>query len=125
MHELSITQAILDTALLYAEQAHAKTIRALDLRVGALSGIVPDSLRFYFDLINKGTLAEDARLEIELVPPRARCRACGAEYDFPFEADVAGAWLAQLESLELCVCGQRDYELSGGTGCYLDSMDVE
>ncbi len=125
MHELSITQAILDTALRHAEQAHVKAIRTLHLRVGALSGIVPDSVRFYFDLISKGTGAEGARLEIELVLPRARCRACGAEYDLAFEAEAAGAWLAQLGSLESCACGQRDYELSGGTGCHLDSMDVE
>jgi hydrogenase nickel incorporation protein HypA/HybF len=108
MHELSITQSILDTALRHAEQAHAKAIRALSLRVGALSGIVPDSLRFYFEFINKGTLAEGARLEIELVPPHARCRACGAERDFSGGAD-----------------GVEAFELSGGTGCYLDSMDVE
>jgi hydrogenase nickel incorporation protein HypA/HybF len=125
MHELSITQAILDTALRHAEQAHVKTIRALDLRVGALSGIVPDSLRFYFDLINKGTLAEGARLAIELVPPRARCRACGVERDLSCEAEGVEVWLAQLKPLEPCACGQRAYELSGGTGCYLDSMDVE
>jgi hydrogenase nickel incorporation protein HypA/HybF len=125
MHELSITQAILDTALRHAEQAHVKTIRALDLRVGALSGILGESVEFYFELISRETLAEGALLRIEVVPPRARCRACGAEYDFPFEADVAEAWLAQLGSLERCACGQRAYELSGGTGCYLDSIDVE
>jgi len=125
MHELSITQAILDTALRHAEQAHVKTIRALDLRVGALSGIVDESIRFYFEMVSRDTLAEGALLRIEVVPPHARCRACGAEYDFPFEADVAEAWLAQLGSLERCACAQRAYELSGGTGCYLDSIDVE
>lgn len=125
MHELSITQAILDTALHYAEQAHARAIRALDVRVGALSGIVPDSLQFYFDLINKGTLAEGARLEVALVPPRARCRACGVERDLPGEAGGIEVWLAQLESLAPCACGQRAFELSGGMGCSLDSLDVE
>jgi hydrogenase nickel incorporation protein HypA/HybF len=125
MHELSITQAILDTALRHAEQAHAKAVRALDLRVGALSGIVDESIRFYFETISRGTLAEGAMLHIEVVPPRARCWACGVERDLSCEADGVEAWLAQFESLEPCACGQRAFELSGGTGCYLDSMDVE
>lgn len=125
MHELSITQAILDMALRHAEQAHAKTIRALDLRVGALSGIAGESVAFYFEMISRGTPAAGAQLRFKVVPPRVRCRACGAERDFPFEADVAAAWLAQLGSLERCACGKQAYELSGGTGCYLDSMDVE
>jgi hydrogenase nickel incorporation protein HypA/HybF len=125
MHELSITQAILNTALRHAEQAHANTIRALDLRAGALSGIVDESIRFYFGMISQGTPAEGAQLRIEVVPPRARCRACGVERDLSCEADGIEAWLAQLESLEPCACGQRAFELSGGTGCYLDSMDVE
>jgi hydrogenase nickel incorporation protein HypA/HybF len=125
MHELSVTQAILDTALRYAEQAHAKAIRVLDLRVGALSGVVGESVRFYFEMISRGTLAEGAQLRIEVVPPRARCRACGVERDLSSDAGGIEAWLAQLESLGPCACSQRAFELSGGIGCYLDSMDVE
>jgi hydrogenase nickel incorporation protein HypA/HybF len=86
---------------------------------------VGESVEFYFELISRDTLAEGALLRIEIVPPRARCRACGVERDLSFENDGIEAWLAQLESLESCACGQRAFELSGGTGCYLDSMDVE
>lgn len=125
MHELSITHAILDTALRHAEQAHATTIRALDLRVGALSGIVGESVTFYFEMISRGTLAEGAQLRIKVVPPCARCRTCGVERDLSCEADGVEAWIAQLLLLGQCACGQQAYGLSGGTGCYLDSMDVE
>jgi hydrogenase nickel incorporation protein HypA/HybF len=100
-------------ALRHAEQAHAKTIRTLDLRVGALSRIVGESVEFYSEMISRGTLAEGAQLRIEIVPPHARCRACGAECALPFEADGAGVWLAQLESLELC----RQGDAQPGQGC--------
>jgi hydrogenase nickel incorporation protein HypA/HybF len=78
MHELGVTQAILDTALRYAQQGGAHKIKALSLRVGALSGVVADSVHFYFDFVSKDTIAEGAQLRIEVVPPRARCQACGA-----------------------------------------------
>jgi len=125
MHELSITQAIIDTAIQYAQQAHAKTIHVLFVRVGALSGIVPDSLQFYFELARQGTPAEGARLEVELVPPRARCRACGAERDLVWEGGATPDWSAHWQNLGPCACGQQLYELTSGLGCYLDSLEVD
>jgi hydrogenase nickel incorporation protein HypA/HybF len=125
MHELAITQAIFDTALRHAQQANAQVIRTLQVRVGALSGVVADSLQFYFELISKNTPAEGARLDVEIIPPRARCRACGVERDLPLDTETASEWPAQMQALEPCSCGQQVYELSGGLGCYLDSIDVE
>jgi hydrogenase nickel insertion protein HypA len=131
MHELSLTQALLDTALRHAQRAGARKINALHVQVGALSGVVADSVHFYFDFVSQGTLAEGALLHIEITPPRARCRACGAERELPLEGGLAGAWYEQLMALEPCPCtaapgdDSPGYELCGGFECFLGSLDVE
>lgn len=83
MHELTITQSILDIALRHAKQADAQRILAINLVIGELTGFVDDSIQFYFSFMSENTLAQDARLNFKRIPPRARCHACGAEYTPP------------------------------------------
>ena len=83
MHELSVTQSILDIALRHAEQAGAQRILAINLVIGELTGFVDDSIQFYFDFMSKDTPAQDARLNIERIAPRARCQECGVDYAPP------------------------------------------
>ncbi len=83
MHELAVTQSILDIALRHAEQAGAQRILAVNLVIGELTGFVDDSIQFYFGFLSEDTLAEGARLNFERVAPRARCHACGADYTPP------------------------------------------
>ena len=80
MHELSITRNVLDIVIKHAEQAEAQRVRAINLVVGDLTGFVDDSIQFYFDMLSPDTLAEGARLNIQRIQPRVRCRACGEEF---------------------------------------------
>ena len=80
MHELAVTQNILDIALEEAEKANAKRITNIQMVVGSFSGIVDDSVRFYFDFISQNTLAEGAGLTFRRIATRFRCRACGTEF---------------------------------------------
>lgn len=122
MHELAITQAILDTALRHAAQAQVTTIHALYLRLGELSGLATDSIQFYFDLISRDTCAQGAQLHFTRFPPRAKCRACSATRDLTFDPN---GWSREFAKLENCVCGANDYSLDGGTGRYLDEMEAD
>lgn len=81
MHELSVTQSVLEIALAHAQRAGASRILQISLAVGELSGIVGESVQFYFDFISKGTMAEGAELAFRHVPARFRCLDCGAEYE--------------------------------------------
>lgn len=81
MHELSIATAIIDRAEEVARRHGDAAVTAVRVRVGALSGVVPDALRFSFDVAREGTSAEAARLVVDDVPARAECRPCGT--DFP------------------------------------------
>jgi hydrogenase nickel incorporation protein HypA/HybF len=83
MHELSVTQSILDIALRHAEQAGARRITAVNLVIGELTGFVDDSIQFYFDFLTRDTLAAGAQLNFERIGARVRCQSCGAEYAPP------------------------------------------
>ncbi len=83
MHELSVTESILDIAVRHAQRAGAQRILAINLVIGDLTGFVDDSIQFYFDFLSKDTLAQGARLAIERIEPRVRCSVCGAEYAPP------------------------------------------
>ena len=80
MHEFSIMQAALETAGEKTRAAGATQIHRLRLRVGALSGVVPEALRFAFEALKAKSPAAQAELEIETVPAVAFCTACAAEF---------------------------------------------
>ena len=81
MHEVSIMTEALRMAEDAAQTAGAGRVLKLRLRVGSLSGVVPDALRFAFDVVRENTLAANATLEIEAVPAACWCAACQAEFE--------------------------------------------
>lgn len=80
MHELGICRSLIDIALA-AMKEHGTAARAtsLDVQVGRFTSVVPDSLQFYFDVLKKGTVLEDADLRIETIALRTRCSRCAFE----------------------------------------------
>ena len=78
MHELSLSSAIVNTAV---KHAAGRRVTLVSLRVGALRQVVPDTLEFYFGFVARGTICEGARLEQELVPALVRCEGCGHEWE--------------------------------------------
>lgn len=80
MHEMAITESLVEIALAEAEKAGAKRIAAVHLKIGALTGIVPESVEFYMGMVAKGTKAEGARLITTLLPVTAHCPACGSDF---------------------------------------------
>jgi len=113
MHELSIMQAAMDLALRRAEEAKASRVHLIRLRVGQLSGVVPDALQFAFEALSHGTLAEGAQLAIENVPARFWCAAC--EREFPADDMVA----------ECPDCHGLSADLRGGRELELALMEIE
>jgi hydrogenase nickel incorporation protein HypA/HybF len=79
MHELSLAMGILDSITEQASARGIERVSAVHLRVGALAGVVRDSLRFSWDLACANTVAAGSRLEIEDVPLAVFCEPCGQE----------------------------------------------
>ena len=79
MHEVSI----MDEAVRMAVEAAsaARRVREIAAARRRLSGVVPDAMRFAFDVVWRGTMAEGARLEIETVPAACWCATCRAEFE--------------------------------------------
>ena len=113
MHELPVTQGMLSIALDHAAKAGAKRITRINLLIGEMSGIVDDSVQFYFDFVSKETAAEGATLNFERVPARFRCRACDTTFS-PSDRE----WTCPR-------CGELSVEIMAGREFYVDSIEVE
>jgi len=113
MHELAVTESILEIALRHAQEARARQIIDLHLVVGQLSSIVDDSVQFYWDIIAKGTLAENARLDFRRIPAELLCLDCEHRYH-PEQEDFA------------CPkCGSPRLKILAGEEFFLESIDIE
>ncbi len=81
MHEVSIMTEALRMAVDAARSAGASRVLKLRLRVGRLSGVVPESMQFAFDVVCHDTMAAGASLEIEAVQAACWCATCQAEFE--------------------------------------------
>ena len=108
MHELAITQSVVDTV---SERLGDRRIERVTVIVGKLSGVVPDAMSFCFDLCTTGTPLEGARLEILEVPGEARCRSCQSE-------------VVLEDFLALCPCGSADLDITGGQQLTIKDVEV-
>jgi hydrogenase nickel incorporation protein HypA/HybF len=77
MHELPITQHILEIVLRHAEQANALRVTDIYLVIGQLSSFIDESIQFYWDALSRGTQAEGAQLHFERVAAEVICQVCG------------------------------------------------
>jgi hydrogenase nickel incorporation protein HypA/HybF len=80
MHELSIAQGILEIAEQYLPPGNNPVVKSVKVKVGAMSGVVPDSLEFCFSAITTGTRLQGAVLEIDHVELTARCKSCSTVF---------------------------------------------
>lgn len=78
MHEMALAQGMLEIVEATARREGAARVTDVRLAIGALSHVAPDALRFCFDVVTRGSLAEGARLSIDDVPGEAWCLPCGA-----------------------------------------------
>jgi hydrogenase nickel incorporation protein HypA/HybF len=108
MHELSIMQSALNLALDQARKAGASRVHTIRLRIGALSGVVPEALVFAFEALTPGTLAEGSELAVERVPARFWCAGCAQE----FESDDMLAECPECHSLSGELRAGREMELA-------------
>ena len=109
MHELAITENILDIALKHAK---GQLITAIHLVIGQMSSIIDDSVQFYWDTVSHGTSAEGAKLFFKRIPAEFKCRDCGYIFN-PIKDNYA------------CPnCGSLRLVLIAGAEFYLESIEV-
>ncbi len=113
MHELAITQSMLDLVLEQAEKAGAREVGKINLVIGEMTGVVDECVQFYFDFLSKGTSAEGAALSFTRVPTTARCRGCDKAFELK-EFDWACPY-----------CQGNDVEIVAGKELFVESIEVE
>lgn len=113
MHELSITENILEITLRHAREAGAIRVTDIYLVIGRLSSIVDDSIQFYWDFMTENTICSGAVLHFERIPARLLCLSCNQEYTLN----------ADLEPCPFC---QSAYiKVIAGEEFHVDSIEVE
>jgi len=113
MHEVSIAQSILKTVIREHDESMLKKVTAIGVRIGTLSGIMPDALEFGFDSLKKDTVLKNARLAIEIVDVGAVCQNCGHTFG--------------IDNLffKCPACGSSDIEVERGMELDMAYLELE
>lgn len=99
MHELALSQGIVELVAQLSAREGLSTVNLVVLEVGEAAGVECEALRFCFDAVTRGTLAEGAALEIERPPAVGACGNCGGEFPMPgglAPCTHCGHWGARL-----------------------------
>ncbi len=113
MHELSVAQSIVDIIHQYVPVDDRPRVRTVQIKIGAMAGVVVESLAFCFEAVTAKTLLASAKLAIDIVPFSIKCRKCG---NTTFSE----------EGIVLCAtCGSGDTEVLGGTEMQVTTIAVD
>ena len=113
MHELTITEKIFKLVITEAAAHQAKKITKITIAVGELSGVVEGSVEFYFRLIAKASIAEDATLEFNRVAARLFCIHCNKDFK------------KQARDFLCPDCGNLARFTESGQECVVESIEVD
>ncbi|KKD62462.1 hydrogenase nickel incorporation protein HypA [Grimontia sp. AD028] len=113
MHELSICESIVTTLKSQAALHDFSRVKILRLEIGQFSGVEAEALRFCFPIVALGTVAEDADMEITLVPGQGWCDSCQCTSEMQ-------------ERYSPCQqCGRHGLTLSAGDEMRIANVEVE
>ena len=110
MHELALSSAIVGTVVKHAE---GRRVTVVELRLGKLRQVIPDTLEFYFEFVARGTVCEGARLEQHVIDARLSCHSCGHEWDI------------DIPAFRCPRCGGGDVEIASGNEFEVEAIEVE
>ena len=113
MHEMSLAESVMEIIEDAARTQKFQRVRTVVLEIGKLAAVEPDAMRFCFDAVTRGSLAEGAQLEIIETPGAGRCMACGMT-------------VALQEQYGLCPeCGSPRIGIIAGNQMRVKDLEVE
>ena len=113
MHEVGIAGEILRASHAEAARRPGARLVAVTVRIGVLSGVDADALRFAWDVMSEQAEYEPVALQIQSMPRRNRCRDCECEF-------VSGIYSEPCPE-----CASENSMLLGGDEMQLASVEVE
>ena len=112
MHELAITENILNIAVRHANQNEATRVTDIHLVIGRLASIVDDSVQFYWDMISADTLCAGSKLHFKKIPAKMLCLDCANTFELDGE-------------LTPCpICGSFSLKITSGEEFFLESIEI-
>lgn len=112
MHELRIAEDLTRIVLETARASVLKKVTEVNIIFGQMIQVVPDIFEFAFRECARGTVAQDARLNIEIRKVRMRCIRCGSDFDVQ-------------DNRFVCNCGSSDLEIISGKELFIKSIEGE
>ncbi len=115
MHELSVTESILQTVLESAKKHNVTRIVKIHLEVGELNDLKGEWIQHYFDTLSRDTLAEGAEIVVHSKPSEFTCHDCG---------ECFTVHLRSVTEVKCPGCGGNNCSLSGGSEFYIRDMEA-
>jgi len=100
MHELSIAEAIIESTLEETSKHDGGRVEEVGIRIGSLSGVMPDALEFAYLIVVRDTSLKGSRIKMEIVPAAGTCSDCGTPCSFemtPFACPSCGSFKIELQ----------------------------
>ncbi len=113
MHELSVTESILEIVTRHAGQAGAQRVTRINLVIGQLASIVDDSVQFYWDILAKDTVADGAQLQFRRIPLEMTCLDCQSHFQ------------PEPDCYACPNCNSSRLQITAGREFFVESIDVE
>ena len=120
MHEISIAGAIIDAVLDAAEKNNARRVSKVYLEIGELTALNPEQLKFIFETITKGTVAEGATYDIRIIKPSINCKKCS--YRGPIELFEKMHFF--LPVIKCPKCSETDVDIVEGRECCIKKINI-
>lgn len=115
MHEMSIAQNLLEIIRdqLFQLELDTARVKVVRMKIGEMAGVVPESLRFCFEVASEGTPAQGAQLTIEEIPIKCRCRQCESDFGVESYAFICSK------------CGSPDVDLLSGNELQVVELELD
>ena len=113
MHELAITEGIIKIAVEAAKQNNAERVLSIKIKCGEFSGVVPQLIQEYFDIVSNETIAQGAKLLVEKIPITIKCFDCNTEN------------VIEKSNIKCPKCGSFNYRIIAGKEFFIDLVEVE
>ena len=113
MHEMALAEGVLQLVEETAMREKAQRVKLVVLEIGRLSSVEPEAMKFCFEAVTSGGIAQGAALEIVVVPGEGWCMACGETV--PMEEPYAACPR----------CGGYQLRPTGGTAMRVREIEIE
>jgi hydrogenase nickel incorporation protein HypA/HybF len=113
MHEMALAQGVLHIVEDYARRESVRRVRSVRLAIGRLSNVEIEAIRFCFDAVTRGSVADAATLDIEEVPGTGWCMRCAAQVPLASSGDPCPE------------CGGYQVTVTGGTEMKVLELELE